>query len=107
MAFTFNDKIKLEIEDKEFSISLADKKVTEAVVQLVNDTKDITSDEEAEKLADACVSFCKMILGDMEFEELFKDRVLSIYDLSDLSQYICNEIKDAKMKRFSQYASRN
>ena len=111
-SFKSNTQIPLEIDGHQFVIDGISKAVMEAVQMITQRstelvTRNIDKDnsaqllEQVDDMAAICKDFLISILGLVGYEELMMDRVDDVAYLSDVCQYILQEITAAKTARIN------
>lgn len=116
-SFKSNTQIPLEIDGHQFVIDGISKAVMEAVQMITQRstelvTRNVDKDssaqllEQVDDMAAICKDFLISILGLVGYEELMTDRVDDVAYLSDVCQYILQEITEAKTVRINRMMGR-
>ena len=117
-SFKSNTQIPLDIDGHQFVIDGISKTVMTAVqvitkrsAELVDRKRDANTSvqllEQVDDMADICKDFLISILGLVGYEELMSDRVDDVAYLSDVCQYILQEITAAKTARINRMMGRS
>lgn len=108
MAFTFNNKLNLTIENHNFQVDTTKNDIVLAVqrIQVIseelnNETKPV--EEKVSKFNDELTAFIKTVLGDEAMNTLFEGRVISFVDLAELCIYILTEIEKFKTDKLTRF----
>lgn len=112
MAFNFNSKLILQIEEKMYEVDISQKSVIDAVKSITEKSIAISKLVKAdEKYIETCIrdniEFIQSILGPSSFDEIFKDREISTEDVFELSYYLLDEIGKFKESRLTRYSNLN
>lgn len=110
MAFYFGNKLKLEVEDKEYVIDISSNKVINAVREITEKSIELSKKEQATSeeilgYIECNKQFVSNLLGSNALDELFKDKAITYEDIGELSYYILEEIGKFKNNRISKYSS--
>lgn len=111
-SFKSNTQIPLEIDGHQFVIDGISKVVMEAVQMITQRSTELVTRnidkedrpqllEQVDDMAAICKDFLISILGLVGYEELMADRVEDVAYLSDVCQYILQEITAAKTARMN------
>ncbi len=117
-SFKSNTQIPLDIDGHQFVIDGISKTVMTAVqvitkrsAELVDRKIDANNSvqllEQVDDMAAICKDFLISILGLVGYEELMSDRVDDVAYLSDVCQYILQEITAAKIARINRMMRRS
>ena len=117
-SFKSNTQIPLDIDGHQFVIDGISKTVMTAVqvitkrsAELVDRKIDANNSvqllEQVDDMAAICKDFLISILGVVGYEELMSDRVDDVAYLSDVCQYILQEITAAKTARINRMMGRS
>lgn len=109
MAFYFGNKLKLNIEDKDYTIDVSDNQIIKAVQDITNQSiemtkKETTTQEDVTEFIENNKVFITKVLGQDVLEVLFKDKVISYDDIGELTCYLLDEIGKFKNNRISKYS---
>lgn len=109
MAFYFGNKLKLTIEDKDYTIDVSDSKVIKSVQDITNQSiamakNEVATQEDVIKFIENNKIFIANILGKNAIDDLFKEKTISFEDIGELSCYILDEIGKFKNNRISKYS---
>lgn len=110
MAFYFNNKLSVDIENKQYTIDLSTNKVIEAIKKIREDSilmskKEDVKENDIEGYLVNLKDFIMKTVGEQEFEEIFKDKQYAFSDLSELVQYILLEIEKFKKEKINRINS--
>ena len=114
-SFKSNTQIPLEIDGHQFVIDGISKTVMTAVQMITRQSAELAAqklDPEdnaqlLEQVAVICKDFLASVLGLVGYEELMSDRVDDVAYLSDVCQYILQEITAAKTARINRMMGRS
>lgn len=103
MGFYFGSELKLNIEEKEYSVDIYSKKIISVVEEIARQStelgaKENRSKEDLEEYTKQLINFIDIITNNQS-EVIFKDREISLEDLSELTAYILSEITQFKIER--------
>ena len=115
-SFKSNTQIPLEIDGHQFVIDGISKTVMTAVQMITRQSAELAAqkldpEDNAQLLeqdmAVICKDFLASVLGLVGYEELMSDRVDDVAYLSDVCQYILQEITAAKTARINRMMGRS
>jgi hypothetical protein len=103
---TGQNRLILEINDKEYKVSVTEnlvKKFREKQVELVALKDDIGAGE----VISVVKEIVELILGEGEFNVIFKENEnnIDVYDVIDLVNYLCEEFEKFKAKKVNKYTN--
>lgn len=109
MAFYFGNKLKLNIEDKEYVIDISSNKVIKAVQGITNQSimmtkKKETTEDDINQFIENNKQFITQVLGEESLNDLFNDKTITYEDIGELTCYILYEIGKFKNSRVSKYS---
>lgn len=112
MAFYFNNKLSVNIEDKQYTIDLSKNKVVNAINEIRSASIHIAKVKEPTvndigKYIDSMKKFIDEILGVQSTKDLFNDRVVDFQNLSELVQYLLIEIEKFKTQKVNKLINQN
>lgn len=103
---TGQNRLILEINDKEYKVSVTEnlvKKFREKQVELAN----LKDDTEAGEVISVVKEIVELILGEGEFNVIFgeDENSIDIYDMIDLINYLYEEIEKFKAGKVNKYTN--
>lgn len=109
MAFYFGNKLKLNIEDKDYTIDVSDNQIIKAVQDITSQSIEMTNkgsatQEDVLQFIENNKVFITKVLGKDALNDLFKDKVIAFDDIGELVCYILDEIGKFKNNRISKYS---
>ncbi|MEG0164381.1 hypothetical protein [Anaerorhabdus sp.] len=110
MAFYFGNKLKLNIEDKDYTIDVSDNQIIKAVQDITNQSIEMTkkgtaTQEDVLEFIENNKVFITKVLGQDALSDLFKDKLIAYDDIGELVCYILDEIGKFKNNRISKYST--
>lgn len=117
-SFKSNTQIPLEIDGHQFVIDGISKTVMTAVQMITRQSAELAAQkldpednaqllEQVDDMAVICKDFLASVLGLVGYEELMSDRVDDVAYLSDVCQYILQEITATKTARINRMMGRS
>lgn len=114
MGFTFGaNQIEIEIEGKIYKIANTfglDKKMSEVRKECIRyaDEMDKTNSDNEDEIFDMFFGFAREtideLIGNHAFDNIFKARVLDVYEVTDVLLYIVNTIQQYRTDKYGNYS---
>ena len=114
MGFTFgSNQIEIEIEGKIYKIANTfglDKKMSEVRKECIRyaDEMDKTNSDNEDEIFDMFFGFAREtideLIGNHAFDNIFKARVLDVYEVTDVLLYIVNTIQQYRTDKYGNYS---
>lgn len=110
MAFYFNNKLSVDIENKQYTIDLSTNKVIEAIKVIKEKSVLISkieapSEEDISEYFKVLKEFVSQVLGEKECKEILEDSTRNFEDFAALAQFLLIEIDQFKREKLNQYSN--
>ncbi|MEG2751365.1 MAG: hypothetical protein RR916_06130 [Anaerorhabdus sp.] len=111
MAFYFNNKLSVDIENKQYTIDLSTNKVIEAIEKIRDESLKVAknpnnSEQDILQYVETMKAFVSEVIGEEATKEIIGKSQLNIEDLAELTHYILSEIEQFKTKKMKDYSQK-